>query len=79
MVEDKVVTIAVDMEEVATTEVKTEAMAVEEMAAAAEQVYIILHFYNNFSQGIINPNPGTVIADEVTGGDDFYLVSIKTR
>lgn len=29
--------------------------------------------------GIINPNPGTVISDEVTGENDFYLVSIKTR
>jgi len=30
-------------------------------------------------QRIINPEPGTVISDEVTGKNDFYLISIKTR
>jgi aubergine-like protein len=29
--------------------------------------------------GILNPNPGTVISDQVTKDDDFYLISIKTR
>ena len=49
------------------------------MEEEVEVVNLIISKYFNFSIGIVNPNPGTVIGDEITGGDDFYLVSIKTR